>query len=382
MAKQVTLTEIGKRAGVSNVAVGAALGLLSEKTSVRLGKAKAEMIRKVAKEMGYQPNLLARAFRKQETKMIGVLFRVVSNPLSVGYLIDSTHRELLAESYHAYLSPYQSKFDLMWTNVLELLAWRVDGLILMNVFQSDDKEGRWPELEGILADAGMPFVLVGSDIQTDKPQSNVRVDMQEVAFKAANHLLELGHRKLGFVSNIPQLGKAQQAGLDAALKSVSGASIESVQLQPVSHGQRIQSLVLASKATGEVLAKDKNRPTGLICSNDIVAMGIIEGLRKHGLAVPKDVSVIGFDDSDYAVLGEPGLTTFAPPIEQMAKAAVATLLTQIKKSTTKAQEHIFQAELVVRDSTGSVAGLTGSTGSTSSTGSVKSVRRPARRKSQ
>lgn len=352
MAKHVTLSEIGKRAGVSNVAVGAALGLLSEKSSVRLGKAKAQMIREVAKEMGYQPNFLARAFRKQETRMVGVLFRVMSNPLSVGYMIDCTHRELLAQSYHAYLSPYQSTFDLMWTNVLDLLAWRVDGLVLMNVFQTDDTNNRWKELEGILTDAGVPIVLMASDIKTDKPQPRVTVDMERVTFEATEHLLSLGHRHIGYVTNKRGPTPDRLVGIHKALQGVADTSFEAIPLEPPGKGQMIQELVLSARATGKKLAKRKDRPTGVICNNDIIAVGVIEGMRSHGVHVPQDMSIIGYDDSDYAVLVEPHLTTFTPPIEMMTKTAVDMLLEQIKQPMTQPQDIMLNAKMVVRDSTG------------------------------
>lgn len=355
MAKHVTLSEIGKRAGVSNVAVGAALGLLAKDSSVRLGKAKAQMIRDVAKEMGYQPNLLARAFRRQETRMVGVLFRVASNPLSVGYLIDSTHRELLAKSYHAYLSPYQSNFDLMWANVLDLLAWRVDGLVLMHVFQTDDTQNKWHELESMLMDAGMPIVLVASDIATQKPQPRVNVDMEAVTFTATEHLLNLGHRHIGYVTHQSGPTPDRLAGMARATTAAAGSKVEAVCLEPASDGPLIQSLVRSAKATGVKLADRKDRPTGLICNNDIIAVGVIEGLRSRGVRVPQDVSVIGFDDSDYAVLIEPQLTTFSPPIEDMAKTAVDLLLEHIKDPNAKPKQVKFTAKLVVRDSTGPVA---------------------------
>lgn len=355
MAKHVTLSEIGKRAGVSNVAVGAALGLLSNTSSVRISKEKARMIRQIASEMGYQPNQLARAFRKKETRMVGVLFRTACNPLSVGYMIDCIHRELLAASYHAYLSPYQSRFDLLRANVLDLLAWRVDGVVLMNVFQTDDTQGQWKELEDMLANAGVPFVLVASDIQTHRPQPHVDVDMHRVSREATEHLLALGHRHFAYITGGRSGLVAREKSISQALQGVADARFEIGTVQVSTQGQPIQQLVLGAKATGDALGRRKDRPTAIICSNDMVAVSIIEALREHDVRVPRDVSVIGYDDSDYAVVARPPLTSFTPPIEAMTGAAVNMLLKHIRKPDAKVTSHLFPADFVIRQSTGPLA---------------------------
>lgn len=355
MAKHVTLSEIGRRAGVSNVAVGAALGLLSEKSSVRLGKEKAAMIRRVAREMGYQPNLLARAFRKQQTRMIGVLFRVVSNPLSVSFLIDSIHRELLQRDYHAYLSPFQSKFDVLEDNVRDLLAWRVDGLVISHIFQTDDAQGRWKQLEAMLAEAGVPYVLVESDIVTQQQASRVHVDLGLAMQQVTEHLLKLGHRQIGFVGDRRGATPERWGAICKAVGACKGARAEVIPLAIQADAPAIQQLALSAQATAMQVATMKDRPTALICNNDLIAAGVITGLQEMGLSVPEDMSVTGYDDSELAMLSRPKLTTFSPPVGQVAATAVNMLLERIEHPEAAIESKRFEAQLIARASTAAPA---------------------------
>jgi DNA-binding LacI/PurR family transcriptional regulator len=351
MAKRVTLSEIGKKAGVSDVSVGAALGLLSKNSSVRLNPQKAEMIRKVADELGYQPNLLARAFRNQSTRMVGVLFRVVSNPVAVSYTVDCMHRELLAQKYHANLTPFQSRFSILEESIQTMLAWRVDGIILSHVFATDDKDGRWPLIEKALDKAKVPIVFIESDIPTVKPRPSVNADLGLAMETAANTLIKLGHKKLGFITDHRGPTPDRWAGVQRAIAANPGTTILPIAPTYDTTASPIQQMTLAVQELGRSLAKSADRPTGFICTNDFVAASLITGMREGGLSVPRDAAVTGYDNSEHAVLARPTITSFAPPIEQMAAAAVRLLLEQIENPKAKPIAQRFQAPLVERQST-------------------------------
>ena len=351
MAKRVTLSEIGRKAGVSDVSVGAALGLLSKNSSVRINPEKAEMIRKVAAELGYQPNLLARAFRNQRTKTVGVLFRVVSNPIAVSYTVDCMHRELLAHQYHANLSPFQSRFSVLEETISTLLAWRVDGLILSHVFATDDKDSRWPQLEQTLDKAKVPIVFIESDIPTIKPRPSVNADLGLAMETSARTLISLGHKRLGFITDHRGPTPDRWAGVERALKDNPGTTVEAIAPNYDTSASPIQQMTLAVQELGRTIAKNPNRPTGFICTNDFVASSLITGFRDSGLKVPQDAAVTGYDNSEHAVLARPGITSFAPPIEKMASTAVTLLLEQIENPKAKPTAHRFEAPIVLRQST-------------------------------
>jgi LacI family transcriptional regulator len=353
MAKRVTLSQIGQRAGVSDVAVSAALGLLAKNSSVRLSPQKAQMIRRVAQEMGYQPNLLARAFRQQQTDTVGVLFRVVSNPLSVSYLIDCIHRELLALKLQVNLSPYQSSISVLHASVERMLAWRVDAVILCHVFDVDAPEDQFAPIERMLDKAKVPMVLVESTIPTQRPRARVLADLENATFSAATHLLSLGHRRLAYIGEQRGAASRRWAGVQRAIAQCPGAQVQWLTLEMDPQAPATQRHILAAVQMGHHIAQMHDRPTGLICNNDQVASAVMTGMKDRGLSVPADISITGYDDSDQAILCRPPLTTFRPPVQEMAAHAVQLLTAQLGRSrATKAPPvKLFQPELVVRQST-------------------------------
>lgn len=354
MKRRVTLSQIAKRAGVSSVAVGAALGLLSRESNVRLSSQRAARIRQVAEEMGYECDLLARAFRQQRTGVIGVLFRVVSNPLSVSYLIDCIHRELLGRQFHVNLSPYQSSFDVLESTVRMMVAWRVDGLILCHRYPSDDERGRFGELEQFLDKNNVPLVLVESTLGTTRSAGRVRVDLEQAGFAAATHLVELGHRELAYVGDQCGAFAERWRGICRAVGRRRGARVMHLPLQLNPAAPLIHQYMLASVSAGRQIGAMAHRPTGLICTNDQVALGVMAGLREMNLHVPRDLSVVGYDNSDLAVIDQPGLTSLDPPVEEMARTAVALLDEQLDASSIRSgasgTQTLLQARLVHRGS--------------------------------
>ena len=329
MAKRVTLRQIGERAGVSSVAVGAALGLLSESSKVQLSPERAREIRRIAREMGYQRNKLARAFRQQRTNTIGVLFRVVSSPQRVSYMLDCIARGLMAQGYRPHLTPYFGRVDTLATCVEDLLGWRVDALVFSHLFQTDDPDNRWPEIEQQVRTAQTPMLFVESDLATVAPVTRISADIVGATRLAAEHLVSLGHRHLAYVNTGRSMNERRFAVVRDVASKVAGATATSLLLEKQIAADPIHELSEPSQAIGRQLATEPGSPTGIICANDSVAAGIIAGVQDAGRRVPEDLAVIGYDNSETAVLSRPQITTFQPPIEQLAEAAVSAILSSI-----------------------------------------------------
>jgi DNA-binding LacI/PurR family transcriptional regulator len=164
------------------------------------------------------------------------------------------------------------------------------------------------------------------------------------AGQSFRHLASLGHERIGLVvgpeDHMPSRRKmaaftehARQAGLSVA---------------PVEHA--LFSLEGGQAATTRMLRQDDI--TGVICGSDVLALGAIRAVRRAGLTVPGDVSVVGFDDSGWLNCTDPPLTTVRQPIESMGKAAVALLVNQMETVSAQPEELLFEPELVVRGSTG------------------------------
>jgi DNA-binding LacI/PurR family transcriptional regulator len=211
-----------------------------------------------------------------------------------------------------------------------------------------------------LRSRGIPVVLLNAAID-DLAFPGVSTDDVTAAGQAYDHLASLGHRRIGLVvgpeDHIPSRRKLagftervrQAAGTRAAGTGAAGtgAAGEDGAPPPVEHA--LFSLEGGQAATTRLL---RHGVTGVICGSDVLALGAIRAVRRAGLSVPGDVSVVGYDDSAFMNCTDPPLTTVRQPIEAMGKAAVALLVNQIENMAVYPEELLFEPELVVRGSTG------------------------------
>ncbi|HJY65509.1 MAG TPA: substrate-binding domain-containing protein, partial [Streptosporangiaceae bacterium] len=163
-------------------------------------------------------------------------------------------------------------------------------------------------------------------------------------------LASLGHQRIGLVAG-PQDHMPSRRKLAAftELASRDGATALAGGAPPVEHA--LFSLEGGQAATTRLL---RHGITGVICASDVLALGAIRAVRRAGLSVPGDVSVVGYDDSAFMNCTDPPLTTVRQPIESMGKAAVALLANQMENVSVYPEELLFEPELVVRGSTGPV----------------------------
>jgi DNA-binding LacI/PurR family transcriptional regulator len=194
----------------------------------------------------------------------------------------------------------------------------------------------------LLHSRNIPVVLLHAAVDSlDFPI--VATDDMTATGQAFRHLSSLGHQRVGLVvgpdDHVPSQRKlaaftelAQRAGMDVA---------------PVEHA--LFSLEGGQAATSRILGYGV---TGVICGSDVLALGAIRAVRRAGLSVPGDVSVVGYDDSGFMNCTDPPLTTVRQPIEAMGKAAVALLVNQMEGVSVYSEELLFEPELVVRASTG------------------------------
>jgi DNA-binding LacI/PurR family transcriptional regulator len=171
-----------------------------------------------------------------------------------------------------------------------------------------------------------------------------RVSTDDViaARQAFQHLASLGHRRIGLVVG-PEDHVPSRRRLAAFTELAKDAGTEAA---PVEH--TLFSLEGGQAATSRML---RQGITGVICGSDVLALGAIRAVRRAGLAVPRDVSVVGYDDSAFMNCTDPPLTTVRQPIESMGKAAVELLVSQMEGISVYPDELLFEPELVVRDST-------------------------------
>ncbi|MBA8928554.1 DNA-binding LacI/PurR family transcriptional regulator [Kutzneria viridogrisea] len=194
-----------------------------------------------------------------------------------------------------------------------------------------------------LTERGLPAVLVNAAV-SDLRFPKVSCDDAVAAEQALGHLLSLGHERVGMVLG-PHDHVPSQRKLAAFLTGAARAGVV-VPEHAVEH-------VMFSLEGGQAAATRllRNEITGIVCASDPLALGAIRAVRRAGLRVPEDVSVVGFDDSAFMNCTDPPLTTVRQPIEAMGRAAVDLLVSQIDGGPASTEELLFEPELVVRGST-------------------------------
>jgi LacI family transcriptional regulator len=308
-------------------------------------------IKQAAEELGYQPNLFARSLRSNRSHTIGVIVYDITDPYST-QILRGIETSLYTIGYLPILTDIQNS-DARFRNYLDvLLQRRVEGLILFsNPFYIDiDREfQRVPEKHKV------PTVLIGRESQLEA-FSSIVVDNEEGGRIAIEHVYSLGHRKVGFVKG-PEVfldSRQRWKGIETFAKE---AGLEVHPELVVELEQPSARYEEGYKLTQKLLAA-KHPFTALLAFDDMTAFGAIRALKTAGLEVPRDCSVIGFDDTSGAAFYNPPLTTVRQPMETLGTLSVEVLIKGITASreqrTLSKVQRVVAPELVVRESTTSV----------------------------
>jgi DNA-binding LacI/PurR family transcriptional regulator len=219
---------------------------------------------------------------------------------------------------------------------------RVDGAIVLLSGSHDIRKG----LVGRMAELSLPLVLMDEE-PTIGDVSTVRAEQRSGARKIAEHLIELGHRRIAFVGpRVPWAVVEQRlAGVRDALDS-AGISPDGSLVQLEAEGYD----TIARERVAALLELD-DPPTAVICSSDLVALGVVKALRQMNLNVPRDIAVAGFDDFSFASEVSPSLTTLSVPGFEMGTRAAELLLALIAEPEAPTQDVVFPTQLLVREST-------------------------------
>jgi LacI family transcriptional regulator len=222
--------------------------------------------------------------------------------------------------------------------VREMLEHKVDGVAIMTS-EMDRK------LIAELSHRKVPIVFLDVGKATDRI-SNISIDYAQGIRQAISHLAQLGHKRIGFISGPSHLKSARirRAAFLEHLHSI-GAVVSANLVQEGDH-----KIAGGQRAMEELLAL-KNPPTAVLTSNDLSAYGALNAIHAHGLNVPEDVSVIGFDDIDFSQFTKPPLTTIKISLTDLGHTAFRALQ-RVLRGDANGQEYTIATNLVVRASTG------------------------------
>jgi len=306
-------------------------------------------IETAAKRLGYRPNPLARSLRSQRSNIVGVMVFDIMDPFCTP-MLRGLENALYRANYLSLLADAHNEAHRFESYLEMLLDRRVEGLVVIaNWLVTDIK------LLTDLTECHVPTIIAGRSFENGS-LSTVSVDNESGASTALEHLYRLGHRDIAFLRGPKALASsgqrwkgirtyAQKVGLALNLKRIAELP-ES--LDPNS------SFEAGVQLTMELLGQDGGF-TALMAYDDMTALGALRALKKKGLRVPEDCSVVGFDDVAQASLSVPSLTTVRQPMEAMGNMSAGMVLEAIKGLDQKKEIPIVRkkvaAELVVREST-------------------------------
>ena len=356
-----TVRDVAKLAGFSPATVTRALRgdtLVRPETRQRIQVA--------AAQIGYRPNIVARALVTQRTSALGVIIPEIGDGFW-GSIVSGIEQKAAAEGFSVLLASSHDRVEDEAKAVEVLLSNQVDGVIVGSALRRprDARERLSSTAPTVFVDCDIPFqpadIQAASTLpvatvlsrvlrsQRSAGHPSIAFDDLDASRLVVDHLVCLGHEQIGFVGGAPvRSSLLRLLGLRSALEA-QGGSLSAV----IDCARTLQ----AGLDAGTALLSRADRPTAIVAYDDLVAIGVVRAAHAHGLSVPHDVSVVGFDDIEVASYVEPPLTTVRQPTRRMGNLAVELVLSQLRGEEPDAW-HLLPGELVERESTGSPKQLT------------------------
>lgn len=326
MSVRVTAAEVARAAGVSRSAVSRAFTPgCSVSTSTR------SRIEAVASRLGYRPNALARTLITRRSRIIGVVMAAIDNPFHARLLqcLDAA----LQDRGLAMLLRGADRPEMTDELIHHLLSYQVDGVIVASGLLSSSAA------QACVAVA-TPVVMLDR-LMRAAGASAVGSDNRAGARMAAKHLVDLGRRRIAFMSGTPGISTSSERAR-GFLDGLAMAGLAPVTVESGRYGYA-DGLCAAEMLIAYA-------PDAIFCENDLMAMAVLDMARARGLRVPDDLAVIGFDDIPAASLPAYALTTVAQDARAMADAAAALLEERIETPTRRATRRLIACSLVRRGS--------------------------------
>ncbi|MGN8648158.1 LacI family DNA-binding transcriptional regulator [Gracilibacillus sp. HCP3S3_G5_1] len=344
MEKKPTIRDVAKYANVSPATVSYVLNgvkKVSDKTKMRVLEA--------VDQLGYYPDFTAVSLSKKKSNLIGIMLpltddtpgdsmsSVLKNNLYYNEFISGV--EMVARERH---------FDTMITGVSnpeECRKWvkkrNVDGLIFLGMFPQSIYEQ--------VSELNIPIVLIDTYEEYTKLFNNVQIDDELGGYLATEHLLELGHKDIGFIStnlNISPVDTKRFNGFKKALKE-AGLEVN----QQYIYETRDITFENGMEIAERIMKDSSSTLTGIVTVSDILAIGMVKAFQYNYKHVPNDYSIVGFDDLSISTYTTPSLTTIKQDIFLKGEEAAGILMDSIEDQSLQPKTIELPVELIVREST-------------------------------
>ena len=330
---QITLDDIAKRLNVSKVTVSKAL-----RGHPDISIETTQKVKEVAKELGYTPNFMARNLSSKSSHTIGLVVPKIAHYF-FGSVIEAIYEAALENNYEIILTVSQENAEREEKHIRSLLSMRVDGLIV-----SISQQTRSYEIFNIVKNYNVPLVFM--DRVVDIPEfSSVTVDDRGGSFKAIEHAIKLGYKKIAHFAGYQEIniGKRRYLGFEDAMKKYN------IPIDPswVIHGGFGEED--GYKAFMK-LYNSNNLPEFIFAVTYPVALGVYAAIAELGLKIPEDIDIMCFGSSDINNFLSPSLSCVDQPTEQLGRQAVKLILEIIKNPTDYVPKHIeIPTGLIIRE---------------------------------
>jgi LacI family transcriptional regulator len=337
-ASNVTIKDVARLSGVSSMTVSRVIN-----GGHRVSPDTQQRVERAITELGYVPNRLARGLSRQKTGTLALIVPDVANPFFT-LIVRGAEDAARRAGYRMILCDTRSDLTIEREVIEEMIAHRVEGIAIAPV--SDRSKGHLERL----ARFGIQFVLIDRTIPGI--ESDVVIgDNAGGARRLVEHLISLGHRRIGFIVESDDVSTARDRhrGYEEAL-GAAGIALDS-------------DLIVRATVDPEGgfdgmrrLLEVDEPPTAVFTVNNLVALGAIEGVRASGLEVPDDIALVCFDDIEYASRLYPFLTVMAQPAETLGTLGTQLLLERIEgRAPDQSRVVVLPAQFIVRRSCGAVA---------------------------
>src|SRR5579859_3604332 len=330
---RATIRDIASAAGVSIATVSR---VMNDRPDV--APETRDAVLRVVREFGFTTNRSARGLSGGRTGLVGITLPIV-HAAYFAFILSGASEALYEQDLRAVLCPTQHQHEREVTLLDRLMHGTTDGALLLLPSESNE------ELKA-LQGRGYPFVVVDPRTKLDEGIPAVSAAHASGAMAATEHLLSLGHRRIGAITG-PQVWMASEERLNGYHAALVAAGIAPDPALVRESNFEID----AGHAAALELLDSADPPTAIFAFNDNVAVGTFRAAAERGLRVPDDLSVVGFDDAEQAAIVTPALTTVRQPLAEMGRMAVSLLSRLLDHQRLEALHVELATKLVVRAST-------------------------------
>lgn len=328
----VTISDVAKKANVSRSTVSRVLN----NQTYHIREETRRAVLKAAQELDFKPNTVARSLKTKKSHCIGVITDDIDTPF-LPSMLKAIEQYAFSHGYNALVCNSGYELDKQKTYIDMLAQRQVDGIIFAASFVSSYTQE--------LINPGLPIVYAYS-LSPHATKNSVLSDDVHAAQKAVDYLVDLGHRRIGYI-NGPEHVIPSQERIKGYKKALAEHGLD-FDARLVKNGEW-EDPKSAYEATQRLLALPEP-PTAIFAANDVMATGVIDAVCDLGLQVPGDISVLGYDDRDLARFVKPALTTVRLPMADIGAAAAKMLIDCVEHGETLIDSAYVPCQLIIRDS--------------------------------